>query len=206
MIHPTKHIPAEQTPLGAGAVILSELSRKRTVTGLREAVREAKVAFPALRPRPALAGLVARVGLEERSKPGVRRRMVVLPGSGFEIAVRSCQGIGRLPDGMWPRRPPPDRLAESETGARDWGLAPGIRPVRAMCALGAGIGNSCLLGRSAAAVGHWTTVGGRASLRLQRGAPRGGVDCWGLIPRPSETTGMSSAAVSFARALAMRVA
>ncbi len=42
MIHPTKHIPAEQTLLGAGAVIFSELSQARTVTGLWEAVREAK--------------------------------------------------------------------------------------------------------------------------------------------------------------------
>ena len=42
MIHPTKHIPAEQTLLGAGAVIFSELSRARTVTDLWEAVREAK--------------------------------------------------------------------------------------------------------------------------------------------------------------------
>lgn len=42
MIHPTKHIPAEQTLLGAGAVIFSELSQPRTVTGLWETVREAK--------------------------------------------------------------------------------------------------------------------------------------------------------------------
>ena len=42
MIHPTKHIPAEQTLLGAGAVIFSELSQPYTVTGLWEAVRETK--------------------------------------------------------------------------------------------------------------------------------------------------------------------
>ena len=42
MIHPTKHIPAELTLLGAGAVIFSELLQPRTVTGLWEAVREAK--------------------------------------------------------------------------------------------------------------------------------------------------------------------
>lgn len=42
MIHPTKHIPAEQTLLGAGAVIFSELSRPRTVTALWESVREDK--------------------------------------------------------------------------------------------------------------------------------------------------------------------
>ena len=42
MIHPTKHIPAEQTLLGAGAVIFSALSRPRTVTGLWEAIREAE--------------------------------------------------------------------------------------------------------------------------------------------------------------------
>ncbi|MXW14061.1 MAG: hypothetical protein F4120_02210 [Rhodothermaceae bacterium] len=42
MIHPTKHIPAEQTLLGAGAVIFYELSRPRTVTGLWETVREAR--------------------------------------------------------------------------------------------------------------------------------------------------------------------
>lgn len=42
MIHPTKHIPAEQTLLGAGAVIFSELSQPRTVTALWETVREAK--------------------------------------------------------------------------------------------------------------------------------------------------------------------
>lgn len=42
MIHPTKHIPAERTLLGAGAAIFSELSQPRTVTGLWEAVRKAK--------------------------------------------------------------------------------------------------------------------------------------------------------------------
>ena len=42
MIHPTKHIPAERTLLGAGAVIFSELSQPRTVTRLWEAVRETK--------------------------------------------------------------------------------------------------------------------------------------------------------------------
>ena len=42
MIHPTKHIPAEQTLLGAGAVIFNELSQPSTVTGLWEAVRKAK--------------------------------------------------------------------------------------------------------------------------------------------------------------------
>ena len=42
MIHPTKHIPAEQTLLGAGAVIFSKISQPRTVTGLWETVREAK--------------------------------------------------------------------------------------------------------------------------------------------------------------------
>ncbi len=42
MIFPTKHIPAEQTLLGAGAVIFSELSQPRTVTSLWEAVRESK--------------------------------------------------------------------------------------------------------------------------------------------------------------------
>ena len=40
MIHPTKHIPAEQTLLGAGAVIFSQISQPRTVTGLWETVRE----------------------------------------------------------------------------------------------------------------------------------------------------------------------
>ena len=39
MILPTKHIPAEQTLLGSGAVILSELSQPRTVTALWEVVR-----------------------------------------------------------------------------------------------------------------------------------------------------------------------
>ena len=42
MIHPTKHIPAEQTLLGAGAVIFSKLSSPRTVTALWETVREAR--------------------------------------------------------------------------------------------------------------------------------------------------------------------
>lgn len=40
MIHPTKHIPTEQTLLGAGAEILSQLSQPRTVTFLWEAVRK----------------------------------------------------------------------------------------------------------------------------------------------------------------------
>ncbi len=39
MIHPTKHIPAEQTLLGAGAFILSHLSQPRTVTSLWDSVR-----------------------------------------------------------------------------------------------------------------------------------------------------------------------
>lgn len=39
MIMPTKHIPAEQSLLGAGAVVFSELSQPRTVTALWEAVR-----------------------------------------------------------------------------------------------------------------------------------------------------------------------
>ena len=42
MILPTKHIPAEQTLLGAGAVIFSELSQPHTVTGLWESVRESR--------------------------------------------------------------------------------------------------------------------------------------------------------------------
>lgn len=42
MILPTKHIPAEQTLLGAGAAILSGLSQPCTVTALWESVREAK--------------------------------------------------------------------------------------------------------------------------------------------------------------------
>lgn len=42
MIHPTKHMSAEETLLGAGAVIFSEISQPRTVTGLWETVREAK--------------------------------------------------------------------------------------------------------------------------------------------------------------------
>lgn len=39
MIHPTKHIPAERTLLGAGAAILSQLAQPRTVTFLWETVR-----------------------------------------------------------------------------------------------------------------------------------------------------------------------
>ena len=42
MIHPTKHLPAEQTLLGAGAVIFAALSQPRTVTALWESVREAE--------------------------------------------------------------------------------------------------------------------------------------------------------------------
>lgn len=42
MIHPTKHIPAEETLLGAGAVVFAEITQPRTVTGLWETVREAK--------------------------------------------------------------------------------------------------------------------------------------------------------------------
>ena len=42
MIHPTKHIPVDQTLLDAGAVIFSELSQPHTVTGLWEAVRKVK--------------------------------------------------------------------------------------------------------------------------------------------------------------------
>ena len=42
MILPTKHIPAEQTLLGAGAVIFSRLSQPRTITGLWESVRESE--------------------------------------------------------------------------------------------------------------------------------------------------------------------
>ncbi len=41
MILPTKHIPAEQTLLGAGAAIISELSEPTTVTTLWESVRAA---------------------------------------------------------------------------------------------------------------------------------------------------------------------
>lgn len=37
---PTERIPAEQSLLGAGAVVFSELSQPRTVTALWEAVRE----------------------------------------------------------------------------------------------------------------------------------------------------------------------
>jgi len=39
MIHPTKHIPEEQTLLGVGALIWLELSQPQTVTSLWEAVR-----------------------------------------------------------------------------------------------------------------------------------------------------------------------
>lgn len=42
MIHPTKHIPAEQTLLGAGVVIFSQLPQPRSVTSLWEAVRKDK--------------------------------------------------------------------------------------------------------------------------------------------------------------------
>lgn len=42
MIFPTKHIPAEQTLLGAGAVIISALSQPTTVTTLWESVRESE--------------------------------------------------------------------------------------------------------------------------------------------------------------------
>lgn len=42
MIMPTKHIPAEQSLLGAGAVVFAELSQPRTVTTLWEAVRDSK--------------------------------------------------------------------------------------------------------------------------------------------------------------------
>jgi len=42
MIHPTKHIPAELTLLGAGSVIYSKLSQPCTVTALWEAVRKSK--------------------------------------------------------------------------------------------------------------------------------------------------------------------
>ena len=42
MIHPTKHIPAELTLLGAGIVIYRELSQPCTVTVLWEKVRKAK--------------------------------------------------------------------------------------------------------------------------------------------------------------------
>ena len=42
MILPTKHIPAEQSLLGAGAVVFSELSQPRTVTALWEAVRDSR--------------------------------------------------------------------------------------------------------------------------------------------------------------------
>lgn len=42
MIMPTKHIPADQSLLGAGAVVFSELSQPRTVTALWEAVRDSR--------------------------------------------------------------------------------------------------------------------------------------------------------------------
>ena len=42
MIHPTKHIPVELTLLGVGAVIITELSRPRTVSNLWTAVRDQK--------------------------------------------------------------------------------------------------------------------------------------------------------------------
>ena len=42
MIHPTKHMPAEQTLLGAGAVIYSALSTPCTVTALWETVHAAR--------------------------------------------------------------------------------------------------------------------------------------------------------------------
>ena len=42
MIMPTKHIPAEQSLLGAGAVVFAELSQPRTVTALWEAVRDSR--------------------------------------------------------------------------------------------------------------------------------------------------------------------
>lgn len=42
MIMPTKHIPVDQSLLGAGAVVFSELSQPRTVTALWEAVRDAE--------------------------------------------------------------------------------------------------------------------------------------------------------------------
>ena len=42
MIMPTKHIPAEQSLLGAGAAVFAELSQPRTVTALWEAVRDSK--------------------------------------------------------------------------------------------------------------------------------------------------------------------
>ena len=42
MILPTKHLPAAQTLLGAGAVIFSELAQPRTVTALWECVKDSK--------------------------------------------------------------------------------------------------------------------------------------------------------------------
>ncbi len=40
MIMPTKHIPIEQSLLGAGAVVFSALAQPRTVTALWETVRD----------------------------------------------------------------------------------------------------------------------------------------------------------------------
>ena len=40
MIRPTKHVPVEQTLLGVGAVIVSNLTEPCTVTALWEAVRQ----------------------------------------------------------------------------------------------------------------------------------------------------------------------
>lgn len=42
MIMPTKHIPAERSLLGAGAVVFSELAQPATVTALWEAVKDSK--------------------------------------------------------------------------------------------------------------------------------------------------------------------
>lgn len=42
MILPTKHIPASQSILGVGAVLLRHLSRERTVSELWERVRVVK--------------------------------------------------------------------------------------------------------------------------------------------------------------------
>ena len=42
MIQPTKHIPAERTLLGAGAVIIAALSEPATVTTLWESVRDSE--------------------------------------------------------------------------------------------------------------------------------------------------------------------
>lgn len=43
MILPTKHIPAEQTLLGVGAVLLPHLREPRTVSALWENARESTV-------------------------------------------------------------------------------------------------------------------------------------------------------------------